>query len=161
MNEEMMATSSPNSIIDGKAYPFTISRILAGLIDYALIVAFTVFITFQLGEEVAPNQFELNGAPVLIPVAFWFLATVGMEIGFDATIGNMIMQLRAIPINESGRSITTLESFKRHLADPVDICLLGLVGILTIENTEMRQRLGDVWAKTTVVKKSWLLQIHE
>lgn len=157
----MQMASSENTHLNSKAYPSTISRIVAGLIDYALIVAFTVFITFVFGEEVAPNQFELNGAPVLIPVAFWFLATVGMEIGFDATIGNMIMQLRAIPISESSRSITTLESFKRHLADPADICLLGLVGILTIENTEMRQRLGDVWAKTTVVKKSWLSKNQE
>ncbi|WP_281013643.1 hypothetical protein [Psychroflexus torquis] len=30
--------------------------------------------------------------------------------------------------------------------------LFGLIGILTIKNSEKNQRLGDMWAKTSVVK---------
>ena len=32
----------------------------------------------------------------------------------------------------------------------------GLIGVITIKNTEKHQRLGDLWAKTIVVSKNVL-----
>ncbi len=46
------------------------------------------------------------------------------------------------------------QSFKRHLLDPIDMFFFGLIGILTIKNSVKNQRLGDMWAKTIVMKTS-------
>ena len=59
--------------------------------------------------------------------------------------------LRAIPLDGTIRKLTFLESFKRHLLDPIDFCFFGIVAIITIKNTVKNQRVGDLWAKTIVV----------
>ena len=77
--------------------------------------------------------------------------TVGLESGLGATIGNSLVGLKAIPKNGTNRKLTFSESFKRHLLDPIDMFFFGLVAIITIKNTEMNQRIGDLGAKTIVV----------
>jgi len=78
--------------------------------------------------------------------------TIGTEIWFGATIGNTLAGLRAIPQNGRNRKLTFWESFKRHFCDMIDMGFFGLVAIITIKNTEKRQRLGDLWGKTIVVR---------
>ena len=78
--------------------------------------------------------------------------TVGLETIVGGTVGNLIVGLKAIPINGQYRKLTFLESFKRHLLDPVDMFFFGLVGIIVIKNTPYNQRVGDLWAKTMVIK---------
>jgi uncharacterized RDD family membrane protein YckC len=87
---------------------------------------------------------------------FWLIMTVGLEIGFGATIGNSLVGLKAIPKNGINRKLTFGESFKRHLLDPIDMFFFGLIGIITIKNTDKNQRLGDIWGNTIVVKTSEL-----
>jgi uncharacterized RDD family membrane protein YckC len=107
---------------------------------------------FTLGEPNSEGTYELNGAPALIPILFWLIMTVGLESGLGGTIGNSLVGLKAIPISGNNRKLTFGESFKRHLLDPIDMFFFGLVGIITISNSEKNQRLGDLWAKTIVVK---------
>jgi len=38
------------------------------------------------------------------------------------------------------------------LLDPIDMFFFGLIGIVTIKNTDKNQRLGDIWGNTIVVK---------
>lgn len=40
--------------------------------------------------------------------------------------------------------------------DPVDMFAFGLVAIVTISNTERKQRVGDIWARTVIVKMKHL-----
>ena len=47
-----------------------------------------------------------------------------------------------------------IQSFKRHLLDPIDMSMFGLIAIIIIKNTNYNQRLGDLWAKTIVVKNN-------
>jgi len=77
--------------------------------------------------------------------------TVGLEIGFGATLRNSLVGLKPIPKNGTNRKLTFGEAFKRHLLDPIDMFFFGLVGIITIKNTDLNQRVGDLWAKTIVV----------
>ncbi len=135
-----------------KTEPNIGNRLLAGLIDYAIIFGFTIFLTVTLGEPNNDGGYSLNGAPAFIPMFFWLIMTVGLEIGIGATIGNSLVGLKAIPMNGNDRKLTFAESLKRHLLDPVDMFFFGIVGIITINNTEKNQRVGDLWAKTIVVR---------
>ncbi|WP_047414155.1 RDD family protein [Cellulophaga sp. Hel_I_12] len=136
-------------------------RVLAGFIDYFIIYAVTFFLAYTLGEPNDEGGYSLNGAPALIPMIFWLFMTVGLEQLFGATFGNGLVGLKPISILEhiDGRiyknaiqKSTFGQSFKRHLLDLIDMFFFGLVAIITIKNSEKNQRLGDLWAKTTVIK---------
>jgi len=134
-------------------------RILAGFIDYLLIYVLILTFFFTFGETNTDGEYIISGLSVLIQVFIWFIITVGIEIGFGATLGNSIVGLRAIPINGINRRLTFGESFIRHLLDPIDMFLFGLVGIISINNSERNQRVGDLMAKTIVVSSKYLAEI--
>tara|TARA_R110002074_G_C12214932_1_gene636651 strand:+ start:64 stop:531 length:468 start_codon:yes stop_codon:yes gene_type:complete len=134
-----------------KTEPNIGNRFVAGLVDYIIIYGVTFFLIFTFGEPNDEGGYSLNGLPGLIPIIFWLIMTVGLEIGFGATIGNSLVGIKAIPKNGTNRKLTFGESFKRHLLDPIDMFFFGLVGIITIKNTDLNQRVGDLWAKTIVV----------
>ena len=132
------------------------NRFVAGLVDYIIIYGFTFFLSYTIGEPNNEGGTSLSGLPALIPIIFWLIMTVGLESGLGATIGNSLVGLKAIPKNGTNRKLTFSESFKRHLLDPIDMFFFGLVAIITIKNTEMNQRIGDLWAKTIVVSIKFL-----
>ena len=105
----------------------------------------------NFGEE-TETGYELNGLSGLLSWFIpWVVFTIGFEKLFGATLGNGIVGLK--PIQENFyEKISLSQSVKRHLADPVDMFFFGLVAILTIRNTDKKQRVGDIWAKTIVVK---------
>ena len=113
-----------------KTEPNIGNRIVAGLVDYFIIIGFTIFTIYTIGEPNNEGGYSLNGAPALIPIIVWFLMTVFLEMNYRGTIGNLMVGLRAIPI---------------------DFCFFGIVAIITIKNTSKNQRVGDLWAKTIVV----------
>jgi len=127
-------------------------RILAGIIDYGIILTITIVLTLALGELNDENGYTLNGLPALIPIIFWGIMTIGLEQLFGATLGNYAVDLKPVPINSVQNKITFGQSLKRHLLDPIDMFFFGIIGIITIKNTENNQRLGDIWAKTIIVK---------
>ncbi len=135
-----------------KTEPNIGDRFVAGLVDYIIIYGLTFFLIFTFGEPNDEGGYSLNGLPALVPIIFWLIMTVGLEIGFGATIGNSLVKLKAIPKNGMNRKLTFGESFKRHLLDPIDMFFFGLIAIVTIKNTDKNQRLGDIWGNTIVVR---------
>ncbi|WP_458626458.1 RDD family protein [Winogradskyella sp. PC D3.3] len=135
-----------------KTEPNIGNRFAAGLVDYIIIYIVTFILIYAIGEPNDEGVYSLNGLPALIPMIFWLIMTVGLEIGFGATLGNSLVGLKPIPKNGTNRKLTFGESFKRHLLDPIDMFFFGLVGIVTIKNTDLNQRVGDLWAKTIVIK---------
>ena len=131
-------------------------RFIAGLIDYAIIYGIAFIVIFTLGEPDAEGTYTLTGLPALIPVVFWFVLTVGFETALGGTLGNSLVRLKVLPANGSMRNLSLKESFKRHLMDPIDMFAFGLVAIIIISNTDRKQRLGDLWAKTVVIKMKHL-----
>jgi len=107
---------------------------------------------FILGAPNEEGTYQLNGAPALVPVLFWLIMTVGLESGLGGTIGNSIAGIKAIPMSGQNRKLTFGQSFKRHLLDPIDMLFFGLIGIIVIKSTDKNQRIGDLWAKTIVVR---------
>ena len=125
------------------------NRFVAGLIDFIIVYGFLIFLFITIGEPNDEGGYSINGAPAFIPIIFWFVIIVGMECTVGATIGNLIIGLKPIPIDEKERKLTFGESFKRHFLDSLDF---SPIGYLVIKNTEKNQRIGDLWAKTIVVK---------
>ena len=135
-----------------KTKPNIGKRILAGFIDYLIIYIFFFIYVYAFGEPNADGEYTVNGLPALVPIVFWGIMTIGLEIGFGATLGNSLAGLKAIPKSGINRKLTFWESFKRHLLDPIDMFFFGLIGIVTIKNTDKNQRLGDIWGNTIVVR---------
>ena len=128
------------------------SRILAGFIDYLIIYGFFFIYTYVFGEPNDDGQYTVTGLLAVVPVIFWGIMTVGLEMGLGATLGNMLAGLKAIPKSGKNRKLSFSESFKRHLLDHIDMFLFGIIGITAIKNTDKNQRLGDLWGNTIVVR---------
>ncbi|WP_435263824.1 RDD family protein [Tenacibaculum sp. nBUS_03] len=141
------------------------NRIGAGIVDYLIICTFFIIYVYKFGKPNNEGGYTVNGLPALVPVLFWGIMTVGIEQWFGATLGNSLVGLKPVSIRKSidnstfsgtEEKLTFGQSLKRHLLDPIDMFFFGLIGIVTIKNTDRNQRLGDIWGNTIVVKKSKL-----
>ena len=149
-----------------KTQPLIGRRIVAGLVDYAIVYGFLFIFILIFGERSESGEYSVSGFLSLVPILFWAIMTIGVEQLMGETLGNSLVDLKPISIKPamnstfkgSNQKLTFGQSFKRHLLDQIDMLLFGLIGILTIKNSERNQRLGDMWAKTIVVKTSDLKQ---
>ncbi len=131
--------------------PFIKLKIISCLIDYGIIFIITFLFIMNYGEPNLEGEYELKGKLALVPILFWGIMTIGLEIWFGATLGNSIVKLKPISLNGNSK-ITFTQSFKRHFLDGIDMFMFGLIAYITIQNTEKNQRLGDLWARTIVIK---------
>jgi uncharacterized RDD family membrane protein YckC len=129
-------------------------RFFAGFIDYTIIFSAHFFLILFLGSPDENGEYHLYGLVGIVPILFWGIMTIGLELCFGATVGNLIVGLKPISINNDGNEIGFTQSFKRHFLDIIDMFCFGLVACIAIKNTEKNQRLGDLWAKTIVVKRN-------
>lgn len=151
-----------------KTQPLIGKRIIAGFIDYAIIYGFLFIFILAFGEENETGGYSVSGILSLIPILFWAIMTIGIEQLMGETLGNSLVALKPISIKQninsnfksSNTKPTFGQSFKRHLLDPIDMFFFGLIGILTIKNSDKNQRLGDMWAKTLVMKTSNSKQVE-
>ncbi|MBC5838952.1 RDD family protein [Flavobacterium muglaense] len=125
-------------------------RILAGLIDYSIILTFFCVFIFSFGTQNSQGEYTVTGILALVPFFFWFGFIVLIEVFLGATVGNSIVGLQPKSLTRNNGQLTFSQVLKRHLMDPFDLFPFGLIGIITIKNTEKHQRLGDIWAKTIV-----------
>ncbi|WP_194851771.1 RDD family protein [Nonlabens antarcticus] len=131
-------------------------RFFAGLIDYALIYFLSIIMILYLIPKDQNGLSSMNGLYSILIFGCWSVLTVGVEIKLGATFGNTIVGIKPIPKSGINRKLTFLESFKRHLLDPIDMFFFGLVGFVVIQSTEYHQRVGDLWADTIVVSKHYI-----
>jgi uncharacterized RDD family membrane protein YckC len=127
-------------------------RFLAGFIDYSIILVFFFVFVYSFGKPNDEGGYSVTGFLALIPVLFWFTFTILLEAFFGATLGNSIVGLKPKSLIRNNDKISFSQSLKRHLLDPIDMFPFGLIGIMTIKNTDKNQRLGDIWAKTVVTE---------
>lgn len=127
-------------------------RAIGAIIDLAVLVA--VF----LGMAAAMGEFEtkdgtlsasLNGGPfmlyLLIAIAYFVL----LEAATGATIGKLATGIRVVKVD--GSKIDFPAALVRNLLRVVDGFAFYLVAAIVAWNSPMRQRLGDMVAKTVVV----------
>lgn len=74
-----------------------------------------------------------------------------MEGLMGATLGKMMFGTKVV--KEDGSACDFKASLIRNILRYVDYFLLGLVGIISVKKSEMKQRVGDKVAHTIVVKR--------
>lgn len=127
-------------------------RVVSGLIDLVILVLINALITLLLipvasaGVQVLP--------PTAIGVGLFFVYSIGLEGILGATIGKMLMGQKIVKTN--GFPIDLPAAIIRNVLRPVDAIpffLPYLTGIILIQSSPKRQRLGDRLANTVVVSK--------
>jgi uncharacterized RDD family membrane protein YckC len=138
-------------------------RSIAAIID-SFCVSVLWFVVIQTWGTASTYTDATSGSIVPdktvtgLPAFLLFLATAAYwmvpEGLFSMTFGKMLCGLKVVCLD--GKKITFWQSIQRNLLRLVDCFAFYLVGFLTAKLTPLHQRLGDLWAKTLVVKDpSW------
>ena len=129
-------------------------KIIAVIIDYSIITIINFYILFNFGKPIPgeTESYQLTGLPALLIIFPWFIFTVCFEFSLGSTLGNGIVGLKPVKQENLNKKISFMQSLKRHLLDPIDMFFFGLVGYLVMKSNQNGQRLGDIWAKTIVVR---------
>lgn len=84
-------------------------------------------------------------------LVFIFLYFILLEARFGATLGKAMVGIRVTEL--SGKSITMRASLVRNFGRMIDGTPLNLTGIICIILSSKNQRVGDMLAKTVVVRR--------
>ena len=128
------------TLIDG----IVVSFILAIFIPFLLIFA----IMFQLPENI---EWLFSAILILIMIFFPLAYYSILEGTKGATLGKMICGIRVV--HEDGTPCDIPSAIIRNLLRLVDGLFGYLVGAIIIWNSDKKQRLGDIVAKTIVINK--------
>ena len=134
-------------------------RILATLLDYALILVSSYLYIMIFGHENEEGSTEVNGILTLPLFLAWFIYFVVIEFIYGATLGHQGFNLKVLTLRR--KEISFSQALRRHLLNPVDILCYGIPAFITIHTTTKHQRLGDLWAGTIVVDMTDLEQYSE
>ena len=77
------------------------------------------------GEPDGEGGYSVKGLLALVVPIFWFIYFVVIETINEATLGHQAFNLSVKTINK--KPITLKQSFKRHLLDPIDILMFGIL----------------------------------
>jgi len=140
-------------------------RFLARFIDLlylwilALIVGIVAGIVFAVLEQLGKLTPEWTQRLTEVSLTGFGLAILGAFLyhtvaeGFSTvTIGKLICGLRVVQVD--GRPASMKGALIRDLAYHLDSLFFGLIGYASMQKGPLRQRYGDVWGKTVVVKAS-------
>gem|GEM_PF-981461 len=122
-----------------------IQRIIASLVDFFILIAFTVLFAFIVGGG------EILYWLILFPIwtfyhLFWEVLNKGQSPG------KMLLRIRVVTLK--GRTPLVLDYFTRWIFRMIDVTLtLGTLAVVFISSSGRSQRVGDLMAQTAVVKK--------
>ena len=134
-------------------------RIVAWIIDLIIIgiiagvLGGLAFGSIFLGTLTANPFTAVFG---LTTLAVMFIVIFGYTIYFEGyrqgqTVGKMVMKIRVVD-EKTGKNITIEQALVRNILRIIDNQIIGLVAVILIAVIEKKQRLGDILAKTVVVK---------
>lgn len=140
------------------AHPASVStRWTAALIDYLLFVIIMCLLMYVFGDVVTDERgsvsYHVEDAKFLLTVCIpWIVLFPVLEtINGGQTIGKALMKIKVVKddFNKPGFGVLLL----RRLFDCIDyLPFFGLTGVLVASNSAKKQRVGDLVAKTFVVK---------
>jgi uncharacterized RDD family membrane protein YckC len=135
-------------IIPGKRKSLA-KRYYANVIDYLILFIIIFVLLFTLGEQTESGSQKLSGVKALIIPFIWFLYFPACESIWGQTLGKKAFHLVVVDLR--GELTSVLHTFLRRILDPLEMLLLGIPSILSINFSDKNQRLGDMMAGTTVV----------
>lgn len=124
-------------------------RILGGIIDIVVIVIFVIIWSFIFGTNIAGVQ-TVSGIPALAEFLVIILYYIVLDATTGKTIGKYIVKTKVV--NAQGGKISWGQSIGRNLMRIIDGLFVYLVALIAIAASKDKQRLGDMVAKTYVVK---------
>lgn len=134
-------------------------RIIAWIVDLIIIgIIAGIFGFFGLGAAFLagftgnPLAAFFSVGLMVIMFAVIFGYTIFLEgLRQGQTLGKQVIGIRVVD-ESSGKPIGLGQSAIRNILRIIDNQLVGLVGLILIAATKNKQRLGDIVAKTVVVK---------
>ena len=130
------------------------ARVLAAVIDLAAGFAVLLLMAATVGTFDTSHGLvvRLDGAPGLLWIAGWFLYFFLGEALAGRTLGKAALGLRVVHAHDGSRPGLGAIAARTALR-PIDgLPLFYGLGLLTILLTPSRQRLGDLAARTVVVR---------
>jgi len=138
-------------------------RVVAYIIDFVIIAVVQGFVGFAAGFVVTLSVMASGGNPetaaesTAVTLGMYFIGAtiffgyyIIMEATLGWTLGKRVFGLRVV--NEDGELISWGQSIARNLMRLVDLLFWGLVGIVSMNTSALRQRLGDRVAGTYVIR---------
>lgn len=129
-------------------------RVVGALIDWGIFYGVILLYLFLFGTPDGSGTYRITGPPAfgafIVIAILWFVYFPVAETFARQTVGKAIVGLQVTGASQVTPGI--VEMTKRRLADVVDFTLWGIVGLIAINKTEKRQRIGDLWAETMVVR---------
>ncbi|RKD87913.1 RDD family protein [Mangrovibacterium diazotrophicum] len=144
MYEISLQTAQNTLLVQNKASVG--ERILATLLDVAV---FSVYL--MIGGIIAQFGFSSNTFWIIYGLPIYFYSLI-MELAFNGqSLGKMVMKIKVV--HQEGRQVPFSSYLLRWLLRIIDIySFAGVVGICSILFSKHGQRLGDLAAKTLVVR---------
>jgi uncharacterized RDD family membrane protein YckC len=145
-------------------YANVVSRAIAVIIDHVLLLIATAIIAIPFGLSTAMFSMMANFANPLaamsnaalwatfgvIALIVWILYFAYFESKSGQTIGKKLVNIKVT--REGGEKLTLEEALLRTILRIIDGLALYLLGFIVVLVSEKKQRLGDIVAKTIVVK---------
>jgi uncharacterized RDD family membrane protein YckC len=129
-------------------------RALAAVIDVVLVCCVFFLIVHHWGAPNDEGGWTVTGVPALLLIlgmaAYWIVP----EWLAGTTFGKWACGLCVV--KTSGNPITLAQAIERNVARIVDAFGFYLVAFIAARNNPNRRRLGDLWARTMVVRCSEL-----
>ena len=125
-------------------------RAIATLLDYGLYLVLASGYMLIFGVPNNEGGSKVEGMAVVPLLVYWFVYFVGLEAVMSATPGHIVVDLKVVRLN--GKRIDFVQALKRRLCDPFDLFLYGIPAAIAVKNTKYGQRLGDMWARTCIVR---------
>lgn len=143
-----MATSTMD--LKGQVMAGTGARAVAMLIDLIILGVINGVIIVALGEDLA----MLANIAAIVVFGVYFVGLTQYTDG--QTVGKMAMSIKVVALDASNAAVSIQGNwpalFLRWLLFFVEVLFCCLIGIILIWQTENKQRLGDMIAKTVVVR---------
>jgi len=131
-------------------------RWLAALIDYILFFSCYMGCLMFWGEKSINDDgsvgYTAHGFPAFIAIASWWVLLPILEGLTGQTVGKAILGIKAVRVNGTKASVGNC--IVRHLFDVVDGFPFGIIGVAVASGNDLKQRVGDLVAKTMVVPKT-------
>ena len=130
----------------------------------AFVISFSINLYAALAGVPALEVYANSDSSRIIGFILALLGTifysVFSEYIFGASLGKLIFKIRVI--NSDGSPLSFKAALIRSAAYFIDGMFVGLVAYDSMKRTPLRQRYGDKWANTVVVKRSSLApsQLH-
>jgi uncharacterized RDD family membrane protein YckC len=153
--DETLAIDTPENIILEAEIAGFGSRCLAALIDYTIILGLLfVLYAFTLSAVIGSRG---SSTAVVIYIIIQFVIFLGYHLIFEwawngQTLGKRWLGIRVVQTN--GLPITVTAVLIRNILRLIDFLPLGYgVGLISLFVTRRTQRLGDLAARTVVIRE--------